>query len=74
MAESPREMSLGEWLAVRDAMQELRVSQTYSSQLIHAGRLHAVRTRLSWLIDPESLAEFDAQRQTRRARRATRSA
>ena len=44
------------WPSVSDVVRETQLSQARVSQLIHAGRLHAVRTRLGWLIDPESVA------------------
>jgi hypothetical protein len=63
------------WPAVRDVMRETGLSQSRISQLIRAGSLHAVKTRLGWLIDPESVATLQAERAAnpivqRRAREA----
>jgi hypothetical protein len=57
------------WPAVRDVVRETGLSQAWISQLIHAGRLHAVRTRLGWLLDPASVAAFEAERAARKATR-----
>jgi hypothetical protein len=54
------------WPAVRDVVRETQLSQTRISQLIHTGRLRAVRTRLGWLVDPESVVVFEAERAARR--------
>jgi hypothetical protein len=56
------------WPAVRDAMRVTTLSQARISQLIHSGRLRAVRTRLGWLINPTSLAALQAERAARKAR------
>jgi hypothetical protein len=54
-----------EWPAVRDVMRDVGISQAYVSRLIKAGRLHAVKTRLGWLLDPDSVAAFQAERAAR---------
>jgi excisionase family DNA binding protein len=59
------EMVGSDWPAVRDAMRTLDVSDTYVARLIRQGRIRAVHTRLGYLIDPESLAAFAAERTTR---------
>jgi len=50
------------WPAVRDVVRETGLSQARISQLVRAGSLHAVRTRLGWLIDPQSVAALQAAR------------
>jgi excisionase family DNA binding protein len=54
-----------EWPNVRDVAQQLNVSAPYVNRLIHLGRLQAVRTRLGFLVNPESAATFDAARAAR---------
>jgi hypothetical protein len=54
------------WPAVRDVVRELGLSQCYINQLIHGGRLDAVRTRLGWLVDPKSVMAFAAEREARK--------
>ncbi len=63
------------WPAVRDVMRTTGLSQARISQLIRAGHLRAVKTRLGWLIDPQSVAALQAERAAnpivqRRAREA----
>jgi hypothetical protein len=53
------------WPSVRDIVRSEGLSQTYISQLIKAGKLRAVKTRLGWLLDPDSVAAFQANRQGR---------
>lgn len=55
------------WPAVRDAMAVLQVSQVWVLRLIAQGELRAVRTRLGWLVDPESLEAVRAARVARKA-------
>ncbi len=59
-----------DWPAVRDVMRQLDLSQPYITKLIHRQRLAAVRTRLGWLVDPDSVRAFDAHRQARKAAKA----
>ncbi len=63
------------WPAVRDVVRETGLSQARISQLIRSGRLYAVRTRLGYLVDPESVTALQAERAAnpivqRRAREA----
>jgi hypothetical protein len=53
------------WPAVRDVVWRLDLSQPYINRLIRLGRLRAVRTRLGFLVDPESVAAFEAERARR---------
>lgn len=64
-------MDLLEWPAVRDVVRDVGISQGYVSQLIKAGQLRAVKTRLGWLLDPESVAAFQAKREARLRERAS---
>jgi hypothetical protein len=56
------------WPTVRDVAKQLDVSPVYVNRLVYTGRLVAVRTRLGFLIDPASLAAFEAARLARLAR------
>lgn len=58
------------WLACRDVMRRLDVSQPYVHRLIHQERLRAVRTRLGYLVDPESVDTFETERAERAERKA----
>jgi len=58
---------VAEWPAVRDVVRELDLSQVYINRLVRQGRLRAVRTRLGWLVDPESVKTYARQRAERRA-------
>lgn len=60
-----------EWPATRDVARRLDVSHVYVNRLIHSGQVRAVRTRLGWLLDPESVAAYEAQREKRRRRSST---
>lgn len=54
------------WPSVRDAARRLDYSVMHISRLVRNGKLQAVRTRVGWLIDPESVAAYEAERETRR--------
>lgn len=64
-------MEIAQWPAVRDVQVRLGYSGVHVNRLIRTGRLHAVRTRLGYLIDPASVEDFavarDAQRKHREA-------
>jgi excisionase family DNA binding protein len=62
--------NVAEWPAIRDVTRQLDMSQPYVTRLIHSGRLQAVRTRLGWLVNPESVAAFAAERTARQQRSA----
>jgi excisionase family DNA binding protein len=55
-----------DWPNVRDVAKQLDVSAVYVNYLIHAGRLEFVRTRLGFLVRPESVVQFEAARADRR--------
>jgi excisionase family DNA binding protein len=59
-----------DWPAVRDAMRLLGVSNVYVLKLIRQQRIRAARTRLGWLLDPSSLAAFEAERAARLRKRS----
>lgn len=61
-----QQSDLTTWFAIRDVMRTLDVSQPYAHRLVAAGRLRAVRTRLGYLVDPQSVAEFQRTRRPRR--------
>jgi hypothetical protein len=62
--------NVAEWVAIRDVVRQLDVSQPYVNRLIHQQRLHAIRTRLGWLVDPVSVAAFERQREGRQRKRS----
>lgn len=47
-----------QWPSIRDVAHDLRVSTVYVLMLIHDRRLHAIRTRLGWLVDPASVTDY----------------
>lgn len=58
-------VSIVSWPNVRDVANQLSVSAVYVNYLIHAGKLTAVRTRLGFLVDPDSASDFEAKRKAR---------
>jgi excisionase family DNA binding protein len=59
------------WPTIRDVGRYLDVSAAHVHRLMAAGKLEAVRTRLGWLVNPASVAAYEA---TRPARKLARSA
>lgn len=57
-----------DWPNVRDCAKLLDVSTVYVNKLIHLGRLEAAHTRLGFLVNPASVAAFQAERQARKLR------
>jgi hypothetical protein len=62
-------MEISQWPAARDVQAALGYSGPHVNRLIRTGRLHAVKTRLGWLIDPESVEAFAAARVERTQRK-----
>ncbi|HEV2460730.1 MAG TPA: hypothetical protein VGS80_20440 [Ktedonobacterales bacterium] len=60
---------IARWPAVRDVVRELGLIPCYVNTLINEHRIDAVRTRLGWLVNPESVARFKAEREARQQRR-----
>jgi len=60
--------TMADWPAVRDVGRQLDLSLPYVNHLIHRQQLSGVRTRLGWLVDPESVRAYEAQRQGTKAR------
>lgn len=58
------------WPSISDVVRQAGISPTRVRQLIGVGRLRAVNTRLGYLIDPDSLAQWQAYRAARKARTA----
>jgi len=58
-----------DWPSVRDATRQLDVSNVYVLRMIRQQRIRAARTRLGWLLDPRSLAAFEAERAARLRKR-----
>ena len=50
------------WLGMTETARQMGVSRTYAFNLARAGRLRVFRTRIGWLVDPASIAEFQAYR------------
>ena len=61
-------MEIANWAAARDVQARLGFSGPYVNKLVRTGRLHAVKTRLGWLIDPQSVEAFAAVHYPRRKR------
>gem|GEM_PF-6770142 len=61
---------VAEWPSIRDIVRELDLSQPYVNRLVRSGALHGVRTRLGWLIDPESVKTYARERAASPRRRA----
>jgi 2,4-dienoyl-CoA reductase-like NADH-dependent reductase (Old Yellow Enzyme family) len=55
------------WPSVSDVVHQTHYSPACIMQLIHAGELDAVQTRVGWLVNPESVADFMADRAMRKA-------
>ena len=55
-----------DWPSVRDCAKQLDVSTVYINMLIHRGRIEAVRTRVGFLVNPASVATFQAKREARK--------
>lgn len=53
-------VEFAKWPSARDAARQLGYSVMHISRLVRSGKLHAVRTRVGWLIDPESVAAYEA--------------
>jgi len=58
------------WPSITDVTRQAGISPTRVRQLIAAGRLRAVKTQLGYLIDPDSLSQWQAYRAARKAVRA----
>ena len=50
------------WPTVRDVALQLGVSEAYVRKLIALGRLHTFTVRLGMLIDPATVAAYEATR------------
>ena len=62
-------MEVLEWPSITDAAKQLKVSRARADVLVAIGKLRVVHCKLGALVDPASLAEYEATRQTgRRAR------
>jgi hypothetical protein len=61
-------MEIVNWPAVRDVQARLGYSGVHVNRLIRTGRLHAVRTRLGYLVDPASVEDFAVARDAQRAK------
>jgi len=52
---------------VRDVTRQLDLSQVYINRLISRGVIYAVKTRVGWLVDPESVRVYASERAARKA-------
>jgi hypothetical protein len=59
-----------DWPSARDVSRSLDISVPYVYLLIRSGRLATVQTRLGQLVNPESVAAFEAARRARKVARA----
>lgn len=68
---SPRVPEALTWPSVADVVRQVGISQGYVSRLLKAGKLHGYKSRLGWLLDPASVAEYAAAREARLRERAS---
>ena len=59
-------MEIANWPAARDVSARLGFSGPYVNKLVRTGRLYAVKTRLGYLINPQSVEAFAAAYTLRR--------
>lgn len=59
--------SIANWPSVRDVTRQLDLSQVYINRLISRGVIYAVKTRVGWLVDPESVRVYASERAARKA-------
>jgi hypothetical protein len=64
-------VEIANWAAARDVQARLGFSGPYVNKLVRTGRLHAVKTRLGWLIDPQSVEAFAAHYPRRKREQAS---
>jgi excisionase family DNA binding protein len=62
-------MSEVSWLTTGEVSQQLGVSRVYVHQLLREGRLQGRLRGNTWLIDPESLRQFEATRKPKSGRK-----
>jgi excisionase family DNA binding protein len=67
-------MNIAEWPAARDVQIRLGYSGPHVNRLVRQGKLRAIRTRLGWLIDPQSVEAFAAARSAAQRKQETASA
>jgi hypothetical protein len=67
------DIPVAEWPSARDVARVCDVGPQYISWLVARGRIRAVKTRLGYLVDPASAAEWQAARMARKAEKKTRA-
>ncbi|HEX9414874.1 MAG TPA: excisionase family DNA-binding protein [Ktedonobacterales bacterium] len=55
-------IEIAQWPSIRDVCGQLNVTQPYVYRLLMRGKMRFVRTRVGILVDPESVAQFVANR------------
>jgi excisionase family DNA binding protein len=60
--------TIAEWVSVHDAALRLGIARLSVREAIERGRIRAVRTRLGYLIDPESVEDFARTRRPARVK------
>jgi hypothetical protein len=50
------------WPSIADVVRATGLSQSVIHRHVASGKLFAVRTRLGWLVEPESVAALQAER------------
>jgi excisionase family DNA binding protein len=64
-------VDIAHWAAARDVQARLGYSGPHVNRLVRQGKLRAVRTRIGWLIDPQSVEAFAAARDAQRKQHET---
>jgi hypothetical protein len=67
VSDAPDVRDTSTWPSIRDVVMHLRISSTRVRQLMRSGAFDAKRTRVGWLVNPESVAAWEAQRAARLA-------
>jgi hypothetical protein len=68
--ENPMVANIAEWLTVTDVARQLSMSVAYTRELVTRDKFTAVRTRLGWLVEPQSVANYTPPPKARKKRAA----
>jgi hypothetical protein len=58
---------MADWPTIREVTRQADLSQVYVWRLVRDGRLRGIRTHLGWLVDPESVVVYQAERAAKKA-------
>jgi hypothetical protein len=62
--------NITEWLTIGDVARHLNLSTQHTRRLVNQDRFTAVRTRLGWLVEPQSVANYTPPPKARKKRAA----